>query len=98
MITLEEVKEISRRLSLENGMSDDTLSEDALNEDISGIVYRTEVFECGDSPMIDRHVDIEYSFGEYYEIGEDTSLFEFISTLCNLPLLLEEQEIVLWKK
>ena len=93
MITLEEVKEISRRLSLENGISDDNLS-----GDISGIVYRTEVFECGDSPMIDRHVDIEYSFGEYYEIGEDTSLFGFISTLCNLPLLQEEQEIVLWKK
>lgn len=93
MITLEEVKEISRRLSLENGISDDTLS-----GDISGIVYRTEVFECGDSPMIDRHVDIEYSFGEYYEIGEDSSLFGVISTLCNLPLLQEEQEIVLWKK
>ena len=93
MITLDEVEQISRRLSLENGISDDTLS-----RDISGIVYRTEVFECGDSPMINRHVDIEYSFGEYYEIGESSSLFGFISTLCNLPLLQEEQEMVLWKK
>lgn len=28
-----------------------------------------------DTSIIDRHIDIEYSFGEYYEVREDISLF-----------------------
>ena len=94
MIALNDVKQISSKLSMEMmGMESDNLS-----EDISCIVYRTEMFEVGDDAMIDRHIDIEYSFGEYYEVCEDTSLFQYISTLCNLPLLQEEQEIILYQK
>ena len=96
MITLNEVRQIIGRLSLENGVSDNDLTEDV--EDISCIVYRIDALECGDSVMMDRHIDIEYCFGEYYEISEDTPLFQFIGTLCELPLLQEEQEIVLWQK
>ena len=35
------------------------------------------MFECGDTPIIDRHIDIEYSFGDYCEIREDNPLFQF---------------------
>ena len=94
MITWNEVKQISCKVSWENiGKSDDDLS-----EDICCIVYRADVFECDDTPIIDRHIDIEYSFGEYYEVHEDSSLFQFIFTLCGLPLLQEEKEIVLYQK
>ena len=93
MITMEKVKQISSKISLENG-----ISEDELGEDISEIVYRVDVFECEDAPMIDRHIDIEYSFGECYEVQEDTSLFQFICELCGLPLLQEEEEIVIYQK
>ena len=48
-----------KKISLENGIPDDNLS-----EDVSEIVCRTDVFECGDTPIIDRHIDIEYSFGD----------------------------------
>ena len=87
MISLDNVKQISPKLSLENG-----ISEDDLGEDVSEIVYRIDVFECDDAPIIDRHIDIEYSFGDYYEVHEDSPLFQFICALCNLSLAQEEEE------
>ncbi len=94
MIELKDIQQISSKLSMEiMGMESDDLG-----EDISCIVYRADVFEAGDDVMIDRHIDIEYSFGEYYEVCEDTSLFQFICSLCNLSLLQEEQEIILYQK
>lgn len=94
MISLDDVKQISPKLSLENG-----ISEDDLGEDVSEIVYRIDVFECDDAPIIDRHIDIEYSFGDYYEVHKDSPLFQFICALCNLSLEQEqeEREKVLWK-
>ena len=94
MISLDDVKQISQKISLENGISEDDLS-----EDVSEIVYRIDVFECDDAPIIDRHIDIEYSFGDYYEIHEDSPLFQFICALCNLSLGQEEEERekVLWE-
>ena len=92
MITMDDVKQISQKISLENGISDDDLS-----EDVSEIVCRTDVFECGDTPIIDRHIDIEYSFGDYYEVHEDNPLFQFICTLCNLSLAQEREEIILYQ-
>lgn len=94
MITINEVKQISKKISLENGISENDLS-----EDVSEIVYRTDVFECDDASIIDRHIDIEYSFGDYYEVYEDSPLFQFICALCNLSLEQEqeEREKVLWK-
>ena len=87
MISLDDVKQISPKLSLENG-----ISEDDLGEDVSEIVYRIDVFECDDAPIIDRHIDIEYSFGDYYEVHEDSPLFQFICALCNLSLEQEQEE------
>ncbi len=87
MISLDNVKQISPKLSLENG-----ISEDDLGEDVSEIVYRIDVFECDDAPIIDRHIDIGYSFGDYYEVHEDSPLFQFICALCNLSLAQEEEE------
>lgn len=69
MIAIDDVKQISQKISLENGISDDNLS-----EDISEIVYRIDVLECDDTPIIDRHIDIEYSFGDYYEVREEKPL------------------------
>ena len=61
------------------------------------IVYRIDVFECDDTPIIDRHIDIDYSFGDCYEIHEDNPLFQFICTLCNLSLAqAEEEEMILY--
>ena len=92
MITIDDVKQISQKISLENGILDDNLS-----EDVSEIVYRIDVFECDDTPIIDRHIDIEYSFGDYYEVHEENPLFQFICTLCNLSLAEGEEEIILYQ-
>ncbi len=91
MITIDDVKQISQKISLENGISDDNLS-----EDVSEIVYRIDVFECDDTPIIDRHIDIEYSFGDYYEVHEENLFFQFICTLRNLSLAQGEEEIILF--
>lgn len=95
MIAIDDLKQISKKISLENGMSDDNLSEDV--SEISEIVYRIDVFECDDTPIIDRHIDIEYSFGDYYEVHEENPLFQFICALCNLSLAQEEEEIILYQ-
>lgn len=93
MLALEQVKEINRRLALENGVENDDLS-----GDISSIVYRVDVFGDENPSMIHRHIDIEYSFGEYFEITEDSPLFEYIRGLCDLPLSDKEQEITIWEE
>lgn len=93
MITSEQVKGISRRLAEENGVENDNSG-----EDISSVVYRVDVFGDEDPSMIDRHIDIEYSFGDYFEITEDSPLFEYIRSLCDLPLSDEEQEITIWEE
>ncbi len=94
MITLNEVEEICNRISLENG----TVPEKNAGKDISCIVYRADVFACGETSIMDRHIDMEYSFGEYYEIQEHSSVFQFIRTLCGLPLLQEKKEIVVYRR
>lgn len=91
MITKVDVKQISQKISMEN-----SISEDDLSEDVSEIVYRIDVFECDDTPIIDRHIDIEYSFGDYYEVHEDSPLFQSICALCDLSLAQEEEEIILY--
>ena len=61
-------------------------------------MYRVDVFECEDAPIMDRHIDIEYSFGDYCEIREGNPLFQFICTLCSLSLeQAEEEELILYQ-
>ena len=49
--------------------------------------------------MVSRHIDIEFSYGEYFEVCEGTPLFEYIGTLCNLSLSQEEKEtMVIYQK
>lgn len=94
MITIDSVKQINQKISLENGLSDDNPC-----EDITNIVYRIDTFGCGDSSIIDRHIDIEYFFGEYYEIYEENPLFQSICGMCNLSFVQEEmKEIILFQK
>lgn len=94
MITINEVKQIVSKLSLDNS----SILEVGSIDDISCIIYRNDVFECENTIISSRHIDIEFSFGEYYEIHETTSSFQFICTLCNLPLSEEEQEFIIYQK
>lgn len=94
MITLNEVKQIVDKLSLE----DLPATDDNLIDDISCIVYCNDVFECGDETINSRHIDIEFSFGDYYEIQEEDPVFQFICTLCNLPMTEDEQELIIYQK
>lgn len=88
MLTQSEVEHISSRMSTGNVDS----------EEISRIIYRIDVYKAGNERIISRHVDIEYTYGKYYEICENTALFQYISTVHYLPLFQEDQEIVLYQK
>jgi len=94
MITRSEVEQIVGRLPSQFSSG----SGDCLIDDISYMVYRHEVFEYGGTAVHNRHIDIEFSFGECYEICEATPLFQLICGLCNLPLLKEEGEMMIYKK
>lgn len=93
MMTTSELMMIVNKLSLENvSMSIDEIS------DLSCIVYRNDVFDYANTKINSRHIDIELSYGEYYELHEGTPLFQYICSLCNLPLKQESQEIVIYQK
>lgn len=94
MLTINEVKQIVSKLVLE----DPSISSDDFIEDISCIIYRNDVFECDSVTINSRHIDIELSFGEYYEMHETAPAFQFICTLCNLSLPADEQEFILYQK
>lgn len=94
MITSNQVEQIIGKLSLQNK----AILDENLGDDVSCIVYRKDVFEYGNNVIISRHIDIEFSFGEYFEVSEETSLFQFICTLSNLSLCQEEEEIVIYQK
>lgn len=71
MMTLNEVRQICCQLAMENeGSADDTLC-----DDVDSITYYCDKIDCDDTMIVNRHIDIEYSFGDYYEIAEDTPLF-----------------------
>lgn len=93
MITIDEVRQIIGKLSEEELPE---LDGDLIDE-ISCIVYLNEVFDCGDTTVNSRHVDIEFSFGDYYEIHEDDPAFQFIRELCDLPMTDEEQELIIYQ-
>lgn len=99
MLTWNDVRQISDKFIMENThIPNDDPGED-VSKDILRIVFRIDIFECGGDTVIDRHIDIEYFFGEYYEVNEGTALFRYISSLCSLPLQQEEQgEIVIYQK
>lgn len=71
-----------------------------LSEDISRIVYYIDIFECGNSDIVSRHIDIDFIFGDCYELHEEDALFQSIFTRYNLQTITEdsEQEIILYQK
>lgn len=71
-----------------------------LSEDISRIVYYVDIFECGNSDIVSRHIDIDFIFGDCYELHEEDALFQSIFTRYNLQTITEdsEQEIILYQK
>lgn len=94
-MNLSDVKQIINKLSLEKTIAQD----DDLSKEVSCIVYRTDIFACGGDHIIRRHIDIEFIFGDYYEIWEDNPIFQAICSLCGLQTSVEEQdEMILYQK
>mgnify|MGYP006894171295 FL=1 len=93
MITANQVKHIVGKLFWGNLSSNDELI-----ENIACIIYRDDIFKCGNSIIHSKHIDIEFVFGEYCEIPQTAPEFQFICRLCNLTLAYEGQEIIIYQK
>ena len=96
MIDINELKDILVKLPHENIDKDI----DKLVEDVFLVVYQVDMFECGDINIINRHIDIEYEYGEFYEIHEGDNLYDDIFALCNLNVNKKEQntDIIIYQK
>lgn len=95
MMNLNEVKQVINKLALEKTM----VQNNDLSHEVSCIVYRVDIFKYGDDNIISRHIDIEFTFGDYYEICEDNSIFQYICSLCGLQRSMKEQdEVLLYQK
>lgn len=94
MLTLEDVRQIIKQLPFEGAAA----SEDDLSGEAACVVYRTDVFDCGETKMVKRHIDIEFAFGDYHELHEGEALFQHISELCDLPAAVAEGEMVLYQR
>lgn len=98
MINSDELNQILENLSFI--IERDNHADYDLSEDVSRIVYYVDIFECGSSNIISRHIDIDFIFGDCYELHEEDALFQSIFTRCNLQTIAEdsEQEIILYQK
>lgn len=67
-----------------------------MSEDVSLVVFRRDSFECSDFDYEDVHIDIEFEYGDFLELHEDDTAFEYISKLCSLPT--DAEELVLYGK
>ena len=94
MITINEVRQIMNKFFPENSFMPDK----ELIEDISCIIYRNDIFECNDKTIHSKHIDIEFSFGECYEIPQVAPAFQFICNICNLSLPEETLELIIYQK
>lgn len=82
MIGLDEVRLITDKLPFADALPP---GQD-ISEDVACIVFRTDVFECGNGHIMNRHIDIETTFGEYIEVHEGDALFQYICTLCSFEV------------
>ena len=99
MLTEDEVNKIMEAITSANHTDFDG----DLCEEISEIAYCVDRFEFDDDCEISRHIDIEFTFGEYFEIHEGDALYEFVFSLesmrgGNLQTLENETRILLYSE
>lgn len=93
MITKYELGLIAEKLSEENFCESDAASAG----EITSVVYRCDVLDCGGASACVRYIDVEFSSGEFYEIRESSPLFRFVCGLSGCPPLDGEWEALLFR-
>lgn len=91
-----QVKELMALLIMES----DTQLIDDLADEISSIRYCIDMLSYGDTKLADRHIDIDFVFGEYRELREGEKPYQFIANICQLQCIdtSEKLELLLYKK
>lgn len=93
MITKYELGLIAEKLSEENFFESGAASAG----EITSVVYRCDVLDCGGASARVRYIDVEFSSGEFYEIRESSPLFRFVCGLSGCPPLDGEWEVPLFR-
>ena len=93
MITKYELWLIAEKLSEENFFDTGAASAG----EITSVVYRCDALDCGGASVRVRHIDVEFSSGEFYEIRESSPLFRFVCGLSGCPPLGGEWEALLFR-
>lgn len=93
LITLNELQVIIKKLN-------DHIQTVLEWEDVNMICFRVDMFSYGDKKEWNRHIDIDFIFGDYVELHENEELYSYIFHLCDLQLLeiKRETEVVLYEK
>ena len=65
--------------------------------EITSVVYRCDMLDCGGASACVRYIDVEFSSGEFYEIRESSPLFRFVCGLSGCPPLGGEWEALLFR-
>lgn len=67
--------------------------DDLAEEDVSAVYFRVDLFSYGNTQTINRHIDIDFVFGEYVELQENEALYQHIFALCHLQKLAKDNEL-----
>lgn len=66
-------------------------------EEIIQIALLVDIFKLDETEkIISKHIDIDYSYGEFLEIHEDTSMYQVLSSYFNVEDIHEEGEVILY--
>ena len=93
MITKYELGLIAEKLSEENFCESDAASAG----EITSVVYRCDVLDCGGASACVRYIDVEFSSGEFCEICASSPLFRFVCGLSGCPPLDGEWDALLFR-
>lgn len=94
MLTWDDVRGLVKQLPLGSMAA----SDEDLREDVACIVYRVDRFDHGGGTIVNRHIDIEFAYGDYHELHDGEELFQHIWALCDLPVSTAEAEIVIYER
>lgn len=95
LLTAEQVEEVIGQLNVIQHMEWHA-------DEVSSVHFRVDVFAYGGLEKVERHIDLDFTFGEYVELWENEGLYQYIFDLCHLQEMNEdkerEREILLYQK
>ena len=66
-------------------------------EDVIRISLQVDIFELNETKkIVSKHIDVDFSYGEFIEINEHSSLFQVLFSYFDIKDTHEESETILY--